>query len=354
MEKQLNIIKINLAEFKVSRLLLKGSDYRFLDSLKIIDEILNRYQNFEENLAIVNSNSPAINKIPTSSKNSSQNAYDSSYEPVIEIKSMTADDSKIFSRSLGRTIKKIKRDMNPRSEEQYLQNLRYSSRNTRQGIRCLILLILVPLLVQKVSKQFLVLPVVEHFRSFEKTPIFLHQEMKEEAMRELQAFEEELKFNNLLHRAPKISAEEMEEKIMNKANELAEEFYHKGNGAISNVLSDLLGVLAFAGVVITNPKGVRALKLFLGEIIGGLSDSAQAFILILFTDMFVGFHSPHGWEVILEGLSEHLGLPANRGAIFLFIATFPVILDTIFKYWIFRYMNQISPSAVATLKNMNE
>jgi hypothetical protein len=71
-------------------------------------------------------------------------------------------------------------------------------------------------------------------------------------------------------------------------------------------------------------------------------------------NIFVGFHSPHGWEVILEEISAHFGIAANHNAIFLFIATFPVILDTVFKYWIFRYLNQISPSAVATLKNMNE
>ncbi|MBC7516641.1 MAG: proton extrusion protein PcxA, partial [Alkalinema sp. FL-bin-369] len=78
------------------------------------------------------------------------------------------------------------------------------------------------------------------------------------------------------------------------------------------------------------------------------------FIIILFTDIFVGFHSPHGWEVLLEGVAQHFGLDANRSYISLFIATFPVILDTIFKYWIFRYLNRISPSAVATYKEMNE
>lgn len=80
----------------------------------------------------------------------------------------------------------------------------------------------------------------------------------------------------------------------------------------------------------------------------------KAFIIILFTDMFVGFHSPHGWEVILEGVARHFGLPENHNIISLFIATVPVILDTIFKYWIFRYLNRISPSAVATYRNMNE
>ncbi|MGB3571772.1 MAG: proton extrusion protein PcxA, partial [Phormidesmis sp.] len=99
---------------------------------------------------------------------------------------------------------------------------------------------------------------------------------------------------------------------------------------------------------------VATLKSFIDEIVYGLSDSAKAFIIILLTDTFVGFHSPHGWEVLLEGVADHLGLPANRNFIFLFIATFPVILDTVFKYWIFRYLNRISPSAVATYKTMNE
>jgi hypothetical protein len=67
----------------------------------------------------------------------------------------------------------------------------------------------------------------------------------------------------------------------------------------------------------------------------------------------VGFHSPEGWTVLLEGISEHLGLPAQQKFIDLFIATFPVILATIFKYWIFRYLNRVSPSSVATLRNMN-
>ena len=96
------------------------------------------------------------------------------------------------------------------------------------------------------------------------------------------------------------------------------------------------------------------MKSFFDEILYGLSDSAKAFILILFTDVFVGFHSPHGWEVIIERSLEHFGLPQNHDFINMFIATFPVMLDTVFKYWIFRYLNQVSPSAVATYRNMNE
>ncbi len=115
-----------------------------------------------------------------------------------------------------------------------------------------------------------------------------------------------------------------------------------------------MALFAFTLLLLNSQREIAILKSFIDDLVYGLSDSAKAFIIILFTDVFVGFHSPHGWEVILEGLSRHWGLPENHDFIFLFIATFPVILDTVFKYWIFRYLNRISPSAVATYRNMNE
>ena len=56
----------------------------------------------------------------------------------------------------------------------------------------------------------------------------------------------------------------------------------------------------------------------------------------------------------MEVLAEHLGVPANKTLISLFIATIPVFMDTMFKYWIFRYLSRMSPSTVATLKEMDD
>ena len=148
--------------------------------------------------------------------------------------------------------------------------------------------------------------------------------------------------------------EEVEEKVKHKAQELAEDSRHQGADAIANIFADIFSLLAFAVVIFFSQKEIVVVKAFLDEILYSLSDSAKAFLIILFTDMFVGYHSPHGWEIILEGISRHFGLPENRDFNFLFIATFPVILDTVLKYWIFRYLNRISPSSVATYKNMNE
>ncbi|MEC4819674.1 MAG: hypothetical protein SAK29_41345, partial [Scytonema sp. PMC 1069.18] len=215
-------------------------------------------------------------------------------------------------------------------------------------------LIIVPLLAHNLSKQFLIQPIVERVREAREINIFLNSEMEEEALKELKSFEIKLKFERLLHQAPPLSSEVLKERLKDKAHEIAEEFQEKSNVAISNIFADLISIIAFAIVVANSKRAIVIVKAFIDDLIYGLSDSAKAFLIILFTDTFVGFHSPHGWEVILEGFAEHLGLPASRDTIFLFIATFPVILNAIFKYWIFRYLSRLSPSALATLKEMDE
>jgi hypothetical protein len=206
------------------------------------------------------------------------------------------------------------------------------------------------------SKALLVGPIVDRYfdRNSGETAIFLNYEMEEEALHELERFEERIKFNNLLGTTELLSPEQMETEIKKRAREIAEESRGSSSNAIKNVFADILSVVTFTWLLLTSKREIAVLKDFFDHVVYGLSDSAKAFIIILFTDIFVGFHSPHGWEVILDGISRHWGLPANHDFIFLFIATFPVILDTIFKYWIFRYLNRISPSAVATYHNMNE
>lgn len=60
------------------------------------------------------------------------------------------------------------------------------------------------------------------------------------------------------------------------------------------------------------------------------------------------------WEVILQKISEHLGLPENPAFNGLFIATIPVMLDSFFKLLIFNYFTRQSPTAVAILEKMNQ
>jgi hypothetical protein len=235
-----------------------------------------------------------------------------------------------------------------------VQKFRSSRQKTIVSIQFILTLIIIPILTYQVSKTFLIGPIFEQVRSQEETAIFLNYDLEEEAFSELKRFEENLRFQNLISEAPPLSPQEWEDRVEAKVSEIAEEYRYRSGEAIQNIFADLLAFVVFWLVLLSNRRGLAALKSMLDEVAYGLSDSAKAFIIILLTDMFVGFHSPHGWEVILEGICHHLGIPGNREFIFLFIATFPVILDVIIKYWIFRYLNRLSPTAVATMKSMNE
>lgn len=327
------------------------------EKLEFIDGVIDKYINNSISTAIV----PVVSSVnqPVKSTNStSQSDANKGSANSVKIHDGEVDiyseEVNLLPRSLLGTLNRITKELDPEAEKEVVKNFRNSKVKTVISLRFILLLILVPLLTNQLSKNFIVGPAVDYFRAKQNAPVFLNINLEEEAFQELERFEQHLKFDRLIGRAPSLSLEETEKKIAEKAVELAEEYRTESGGAIKNIFADLISCIAFAAIILTNKKEIEILKSFMDDVIYGLSDSAKAFVIILFTDVFVGFHSPHGWEVILEGVSRHLGLPENRQFIFLFIATFPVILDTVFKYWIFRYLNRSSPSAVATYKNMNE
>ncbi|WP_442947717.1 proton extrusion protein PcxA [Nostoc sp.] len=378
LNKLLKIARMRLTEFRASRWFLNEENQKaaekagiehpspslVLEKLNFIDQVISKYTtssdqttskalvvrppNIPVNSVISDEKSLLVNTPTLPPKIPTQN---SDKKPKIKRKTDTIG---VLPRSILSTISRLQVELDPNSEQEVIQNFRQTQRRTIISIRFILLLIIVPLLTHQIAKAFVVGPIIERFRSNEQMQIFLNSEMEEEALVELERFEEKLKFENFIIKAPPLLPEQMEAEMKNKAKEIAEEFRHESSGAIKNVFADMFSVIAFIWLLLVSKSSIAVLKDFFDNIVYGLSDSAKAFIIILFTDIFVGFHSPHGWEVLLEGVSRHWGLPANRDFIFLFIATFPVILDTIFKYWIFRYLNRISPSAVATYRNMNE
>ena len=51
---------------------------------------------------------------------------------------------------------------------------------------------------------------------------------------------------------------------------------------------------------------------------------------------------------------KDFGFAHNDQIISGLVSTFPVILDTLFKFWIFRYLNRVSPSLVVIYHSMND
>jgi hypothetical protein len=391
-QKNLKTIKLRLAEFKSTRAWVAISETKpiypaadspeydlelrekpaiAIEKLNFIDEVIARYKRNEKpeksNVSLVEvareqANPRAVKasdprSLPAKKINLDKQVMVDRDGEKMKVETVS-DKTGVLPRSILNTFRRIKREIDPKShdsEEEVLQKFRQSRNRTAISVRFLLILIIVPLLTHQLSKNFIITPIVTKTLFQERQElVFLNEDMQEEALIELQTFEEAIHFRTLLGLTPELTPEETETAVIEKAREIAEHYRDRGADSIANVFADICSLMAFTWVIFVSRRDILMLKSFLDEIIYGLSDSAKSFLIILFTDMFVGFHSPHGWEVILEGVARHFGLPESRDFNFLFIATFPVILDTVLKYWIFRYLNRISPSAVATYKTMNE
>ena len=269
----------------------------------------------------------------------------------------------LIPRSIIRTFERFKQQLLPGAERLVIQEFRVSRYQVIVSVRCLFTLISVPLFVNVLSKTLIITPIVEYLWNQTGQEIFLNSYQQNRALREFHVFEEKLYFESLLDsQLAEVSSGlaidghevALKRTLQFKTFQLAKQYNTESIEAISHLFADFLSFFSLSLVFVFMKPQIIILKSFLAESLYSLSDTTKSFLLILGTDLLVGFHSPRGWEVFLEWALRHFGLPENSEFMSLFVASFPVFLDTVFKYWIFRSLNKISPSTVATYHTMIE
>nr|YP_010214029.1 chloroplast envelope membrane protein [Loranthus delavayi]YP_010214353.1 chloroplast envelope membrane protein [Loranthus kaoi]UBN07624.1 chloroplast envelope membrane protein [Loranthus delavayi]UBN07883.1 chloroplast envelope membrane protein [Loranthus delavayi]UBN08208.1 chloroplast envelope membrane protein [Loranthus kaoi] len=122
--------------------------------------------------------------------------------------------------------------------------------------------------------------------------------------------------------------------------------FHFSINIIYFIILSVYSILGNEELVILNSR--------VQELLYNLNDTIKAFSVLLITDLCIGFHSPQGWELMIDSIYKDFGFDHNDQIISVLASTFPVILDTIFKYGIFHYLNRISPSLVLIYHSMTE
>ena len=306
----------------------------------------------------------------------------------------------LIPRSIIRTFDRFLQQLLPGSESVAIQEYRVSRYQILVSIQSLFVLVCIPFFVNYAVKYFVLTPLTEHFWNSEQKEIFLNAYQEKRAFAEMQDFSEKIFFESLLrdnqsnHRLDLMQLElsqiekdstralnkswsslradsanrsarsdesflgqeeyNLQKQFQLKSLQIASRYNQQSILAITNTCADFIGVCTLYLLSVLMKPQIIILKSFLIESIYSLSDTTKSFLLILGMDLLVGFHSPRGWEIALETLLRHFGLPENENFILLFVALFPVFLDTVFKYWIFRYLNKISPSTVVTYHSMLE
>nr|UQK96959.1 chloroplast envelope membrane protein [Polystichum sp. YZ-2022a] len=186
-----------------------------------------------------------------------------------------------------------------------------------------------------------------------QTQVFINPLQEEKALKQLREAEALLWLNNATEHLADMQLQNFDANAYDETTQLATMYNELNIQLLLQLVTDVISIAIPILLFITGRKRLAVLNSRIQESFYSLNDTMKAFSILSLTDLCVGFHSPHGWEIVIGSLFEHFGLIPNKYVISRLVSTFPVILDTVSKYWIFRHLNRTSPSIVATYHTMS-
>ncbi|KAJ1698034.1 hypothetical protein LUZ63_006546 [Rhynchospora breviuscula] len=254
------------------------------------------------------------------------------------------DDPKEIIRERG-IFEAVKATISGRDEDLLFEDrvFKYASTNSAKFIA---VLILVPWLADFVVHDYVLMPFLDRY--VKKVPLAaelldVRRSQKLQIVRELKVEQARFRFEVEIGKAPPLSEEELWWELRQKALEMREELRLENRKAFANIWSDMVyGIVLF--LLIYFNEGKVALLKFTGyKLLNNISDTGKAFLIILITDIFLGYHSVSGWEALIEILLERYGLEIDEAAITIFICVVPVVIDALVKLWVRMFMYFLLP-----------
>nr|YP_009682197.1 chloroplast envelope membrane protein [Fissidens nobilis]QDQ38654.1 chloroplast envelope membrane protein [Fissidens nobilis] len=261
----------------------------------------------------------------------------------------------LVPRSITRTLSGFQTELTGQSTSLVLQNFQIARYQALASLQYILLLLSLPWGFSIFFKIWFLEPWLKIWWNTHQFQIFLNSFQEEIALKRLQQIEELVWLDQIMvNSLKKIQSQDLNIEIHQRTIQLVKAYNENSLNILLHLLTDIIFFITLSAVFILGKQRLTVLNSWIQELFYSLSDTMKAFFILLLTDLCIGFHSPHGWEIIIGFFLEHLGFAHNKHIISCFVSTFPVILDTVFKYWIFRHLNRISPSIVATYHTMNE
>nr|QZJ47951.1 CemA [Tetraphis pellucida] len=260
----------------------------------------------------------------------------------------------LVPRSITRTLFGFQAELIGQSSSLVIQDFQVARYQALASLQYMICLLFLPWGFSIFLKKLFLEPWIKNWWNTYQFQIFLNSFQEEIALKQLQELEELVWLEKVMLNSFKVHSQDLNVEIHQRTIKLVEAYNEKSIQTILHILTDIICFIILSAFFILGKERLTILNSWIQELFYSLSDTMKAFSILLLTDLCIGFHSPHGWEIVIASFLEHLGFAHNKHIISCFVSTFPVILDTVFKYWIFRHLNRISPSIVATYHTMNE
>nr|YP_009768256.1 chloroplast envelope membrane protein [Albizia bracteata]QIS98874.1 chloroplast envelope membrane protein [Albizia bracteata] len=195
---------------------------------------------------------------------------------------------------------------------------------------------------------------VTNWSNTRQSEIFLNDIQEKSILKKFIELEELLLLDEMIKEYPETRLQNLRIGIYKETIQLIKTHNEDLMNTIFHFSTNIICFVILSGYSILGNQELIILNSWVQEFLYNLSDTIKAFSILLVTDLCIGFHSTHGWELMIGSVYKDFGFAHNDQIISSLVSTFPVILDTILKYWIFRYLNRVSPSLVVIYHSMND
>lgn len=225
--------------------------------------------------------------------------------------------------------------------------------DTKESAKFLATIIGVPIVVGSIVGHIIAQPLWNFAETVNPRVFDISDWQKIEAADEIQEEEERVRTEISLGAAPPITDEQLLLHLREKAAEIQDRMMQENRIAMSTVVSDSCAATTMFLLLLFPTPGRQILLRTALRTFSSMSDSGKAFLIVVVTNTTFGYHSAETWMAVLRMLSWHYHIQPDEMKIGWFVSTIPVGLDTLFKYWIFIYLNKLDPAAAVTLKHVN-
>nr|YP_009425208.1 chloroplast envelope membrane protein [Asplenium pekinense]ASU93874.1 chloroplast envelope membrane protein [Asplenium pekinense] len=259
----------------------------------------------------------------------------------------------LVPRSVTRTLSRFRAELTDNSSVLVHNDFDLSKNQALVSLQCVGFFLLLPLTIPISLKFWFLESWIRGWWNINQTQIFINPLQEEKALRQLREVEALRWLDDATKPFVDTHLQNFDANAYDETIQLAIMYNELNIQLLLQLLTDGICIAILALSFMTGRKRLAVLNSRIQELSYSLNDTMKAFLILLITDLCVGFHSPHGWEIVIGSFSKHFGLVPNKYVISRLVSTFPVVLDTVSKYWIFRHLNRASPSIVATYHTMS-
>lgn len=260
----------------------------------------------------------------------------------------------MYEKDLVGSIRKSNSGDDGNDEELLFEDrvFRYASISSAKFIA---LLILIPWVLDFLVHDYVLMPFLDRYvktvpLAAEMLDVRRHQKL--EMVKTLRVERGRFQLEAEIGKSPPLSDDEVWLELRHKAIELRDEWRLENRRAFANIWSDMVYGISLFILIYSNKSKVALLKFTGYKLLNNISDTGKAFLIILITDIFLGYHSESGWQALVEIILEHYGLEVDEAVVTIFICLVPVVFDACVKLWLFKFLPRLSPNVANIFREM--